>query len=121
MNRNIKNGKERIFKNYQFGTELRISKVEYPDGETFFLVIYQIIPEQLQCFEENLNNSPHFELKNGSYVKKGLGTYAEKRFTINSKSLLITYTHRVGKELSLPPIMDNNLDSIKPIDATNIN
>ena len=61
--RNIKNGKERIFKNYQFGTELRISKVEYPDGETFFSVIYQVTPEQLQCFEESLNNFPHFQLK----------------------------------------------------------
>lgn len=118
--RNIKNGKERIFKNHQFKTELRISNVESPDGETFFSVNYQVTPEQLKCFEENLKTSSGFQFEKGSYTKKGLGTYAEKRFAINSRTLWISYTHRIGKELSLPPL-DDNFHSIKRLDTINTN
>ncbi len=118
--KNIKNGKERIFKNYRFHTELRISNVESPDGETLFSVNYQVTPEQLKCFEENLNTSSGFQFEKGTYTKKGLGTYAEKRFTINSTTLWISYTHKVGKELSLPPL-DNDFHSTKLLDTTNTN
>src|SRR5690606_28158214 len=82
--RKIRNGTENMFKNYRFNTTIKVSKVKDLDGETFFSVHCQVTTEQQQCFEESINNSPRYQLRNGAYTKKGLGTYAEKSFKIDS-------------------------------------
>lgn len=116
--RTIEYGKEKTFENYTSQKQLKISNVEYPDGETFFTVKYQVTSEQMECLEKSLPNS-YVKTNSDKYLKKGLGSYAEKLITCDSKSLWVTYTHRVGKELSMPA---PNFDTIKLTrNATNIN
>lgn len=116
--RTIEYGKEKIFENYTSQKQLKISNIEYPDGETVFTVKCQVTPKQLECFVQSIPNS-YIKTNSKKYSKKGLGSYAEKLITCDSKSLLVIYTHRVGKELSMPV---PNLDTIKiRKNATNIN
>ena len=122
----IENGKRIIYKN-TLSNKLEISKLNYADGETAFIVEYFVDSKQLNCFEQGLKQARYmmdenqYRLQNDRYLKKGLGSYEKKTVLLDSNKKIVTYVHSVGKELSLPPIMYNNFDSIRLIDATNTN
>lgn len=104
-NEESEDGRSTLYKSSSLRNSIRLQRHLWEDGAHEFSADYSVTEEQLHAFEVSLNGTLYHRQKDGSYKKKGLGSYVEKTIQLNPAKHSIIYWHYVGKEVSdIPPM-----------------